>query len=108
MRFITFLLLIVLIFGVLPFGCVSYYNTAEWVEVTVTDKERITTENSSYYLIFTEQGTFTLTDSLMFKNFNASDDYGHLRRGEDYRVRVVGWRMPFLSSYQNIVDIKDI
>lgn len=89
----------------------SYYNTFENIEITVIDKERITTgtgENfQSKYLIFTENEVFENTDDLFYGKFNSSDFQGKLKIGDTYNVKVIGRRIPFINSYRNIVKIND-
>ena len=91
----------------------SIKTTSTDVTVTVTDKERIaelTGEGTtkSKYLIFTDSGTFENTDTMLFWKFNSSDIYGSIKVNQTYTFTVVGWRIPFFSSYQNIVKVKEI
>ena len=89
---------------------VAYYQTAETVKFTVTDKETTITSHgenvSSKYIVFTENETFENTDLLFEGKFNSSDIQGKLKRGETYTAKVYGWRVPFFSMYRNIVVIK--
>jgi hypothetical protein len=82
-------------------------NSKEIVTTRVTHKERIIESNGekveTFYLIFTEGGTFKLEDEMIFGNFRSSDWYGDIQIGEIYEFEVVGWRSGFLSMYQNIV-----
>jgi len=92
-------------------GCFYYnYGTDEWVMFTVKKTERVvksTSEgSSSKYLVFTETEVFENTDSLMWWKWNSSDVYGELEEGQTYNARVYGWRIPFLSCYRNIVELK--
>ena len=84
------------------------YNTEDFIVATITDKERVVTgsgENtSSKYLIFTDVETFENSDSLWYLKFNSSDLYGKVQVGYTYKFKVYGWRIPFMSSYRNIVD----
>lgn len=84
------------------------YGTAETVTVTVTKTERITTGSgdsmSSKYLVFTSGETFENSDCLWYGKFNSSDFQGRLTPGT-YSMKVYGWRIPFLSSYRNIVEV---
>lgn len=86
------------------------YTTIDSVTVRIEDKERVTTGSgesiSSKYLIFTDVETFENTDSILFLKFNSSDLYSSLKRGELYTLKVCGWRIPFLSSYRNILNIE--
>lgn len=89
---------------------VLYYTSSEQVTITVSDKER-TTESSgksvdSKYLIFTEGEVFQNTDAITFFKFNSSDIQGQLHQDSTYNVVVVGWRVPFLSWYRNIIKVQ--
>lgn len=84
------------------------YATAETVTATVTKTERITTGSgdtiSSKYLVFTTRETFENSDCLWYGKFNSSDIQGRLTPGT-YSMKVYGWRIPFLSSYRNILEV---
>lgn len=87
-------------------GC-SQVNQRE-VTVTIEDKERVCDgENSCKYLVFTDQGTFENTDSLLTGKFDSSDVYGRLKEGRTYTLKVAGYRQGFLSMYPNILEIVD-
>ena len=85
---------------------VMYYNSVEEVTVTINLKERVNKNDDSYYLVFAENETFKNTDSFMFLKFNSSDLQGQLRLDSTYKLKVVGWRIKFLSKYRNILKIK--
>ena len=59
----------------------------------------------SYYLIYTDKEVFKIEDSLIFGQFNSSDVYGMIAEGETYKFKVFGLRIPFLSTYRNIVGV---
>jgi hypothetical protein len=85
------------------------YNSEETVSnVKVTGKERITVGSgegtSSKYLIFTNREVFENTDTILFLKFNSSDVYGAIQPDQTCEFRVVGWRVPFLSMYRNIIS----
>lgn len=88
---------------------VSGYNNKQTITTKVTDKERITTESGdrvqSYYLVYTEAGTFKLEDELLYDNFNSSDWYGRIRRDSTYTFHTIGYRIGWASEYPNIVKI---
>lgn len=76
---------------------------------TITDKERDNANDDNRYLIYAElEDGSTLvmenTDSFIRLKFNSSDLYGDLKVGETYKFRVVGYRYPFLSMYENIIS----
>lgn len=89
-------------------GPLFYRSTATTIEINVTDKERVTTSEDSYYLVYGEKGAvFKNTDDIFFGKFNSSSVQGQLEEGKNYSVTVAGWRIPILSSYQNIVRVED-
>jgi hypothetical protein len=87
------------------------YNSGETVSnVKITGKERITVNSGegthSKYLIFTNQEVFENTDTILFLKYNSSDIYGAIQPDQTCEFRVVGWRVPFLSMYRNIVSAR--
>lgn len=89
---------------------IAWFSSGEEITIEVIDKERIVESDSegktsSKYLVFTESETFENTDVLLLGKFNSSDLQGHLKPGRKYKVKVYGWRVPFFSSYRNIVSI---
>lgn len=101
----------IVVAGIVLIGIAFPYWTADTVSITVTDKERIVEHSresvSSKYLVFTETETFENTDCLARFKFNSSDIQGKLKEGSSYVADVYGWRIPFLSSYRNIVSVHD-
>lgn len=96
----------------LGFVVAGIFNTETYI-VTVTDKERINDGDSSKYLVYadSEDGeslVFENTDSLFHGKFNSSNVQGKLKEGKTYELTVAGFRIPFLSSYQNIVNVEEI
>lgn len=89
---------------------VFYYNTSEDVSFTVTGKERVVTCDGdgscqSMYLVFTDNTTYSIQDSLIKARFNSSDIYGRIRENQTCTATAFGWRIGILSSYQNLFDI---
>lgn len=105
-------LVLVLLFGAVWMGCAIYLSTETVVTARVAHKERVghgSGENfSEKYLVYTDGETFELVDSLLYLRFNSSDHYGNIREGQTYRLRVVGWRVPFLSWYRNVIQVEPI
>jgi hypothetical protein len=95
---------IMIIVGVL--FSLSKYNNKQTVKTKVIDKERVITSANSYYLIFTEDGTFKLEDDLIYGNFNSSDWYGQIRRDSTYTFSLIGYRIGLMSEYPNIISFK--
>ena len=88
---------IILILALILSSC-SYMNEQS-VEAVVNDKERVNTQKNSYYLVFTDKGTFKIEDQLFYGNFNSSDLYGSLKRDSKYKFVLHGYRIGLLSSY---------
>ena len=109
MRKFNKVLYIVIGFCLLFGYSIAYYSSSEYVEITIQDKERITTgsgENiSSKFIVYSENEVFENTDSWLFFKFKSSDIQNNLKIDETYTVKVSGWRIPFFSMYRNIILI---
>ena len=90
--------------------CSNYYSEKSY-KITVTGKEVKNSIDDSKYLIFakTENGetkTFSIEDNVIKWRWNSSDVYGDVEIGKTYEIKVIGWRIPIISSYENIMKIK--
>ena len=104
---IIFFVMAVALITTANFSC--QYLTVENVEFTVTDKERITDkEGDSKYLVFTDIETFQCSDSVPHWKFNSSDQYGLMKRKKRYAAKVCGFRIPFFSTYRNIISASEL
>lgn len=93
-------------------GSIGSFNEAEYV-MTVTEKERITEDDGSRYLIFGEDENgnsyvFENTDNMLRGKWDSSNVYGEIKIGDTYKFTVVGFRIPLFSSYQNIIDFEEV
>ena len=91
---------IAVIFGFALFA--AWKGSEHEVTARVTRCERVTKKDSSAYMVFTTEGTFKVTDSLLLLRWDSSDVYAGIEEGQTYRFSVIGWRVPFLSWYPNI------
>ena len=86
-----------------------YYSQWDTQVATVTDKQRITKtvdgNDQSYYLVYTDKGTFKVEDSIVLFRFNSSDLYGSIKQDSTYTFQTVGFRAGFLSEYPNVVTV---
>lgn len=103
---LAIIVLIIIIAVIVPLGS-SYFATKTYT-VTVTDKDIKNYNSSSKYLVFTkledgETRTFSIEDSLFKGRWDSSDTYAEIEIGETYKIEVIGWRIPFLSQYENIM-----
>ena len=92
-------------------GAVWTFGTDELVTIAVTGKERVTEASSeghvtSRWLVFCESEVFQVSDVFLRGHWSASDTYRKLEVGRTYDVLVHGWRMPLLSTYRNILEVR--
>lgn len=86
----------------------TYYNSQETVTIEVVDKERIGLNDNEYkYLVYSENEVFENTDTIFYLKYRSSDLQRDLEEGQTFTVKVVGWRVPFLSWHRNIISIKE-
>jgi hypothetical protein len=99
----------ILIVGAIAFQITAYGNVHTF-EAKVEGKERITqsvgNEIESFYLVYTDKGTFKLEDDMFRGNFYSSDEYGKLKQDSTYIFKTSGYRIGFMSEYPNIIEVK--
>ena len=105
------LVIIVCLLFSLVFNIVGKFNDTTYT-ITITNKERVNDGESSKYLIFGKNPNgdtmvFENTDTLLRGKFDSSTIYGNLEIGKTYEITVVGFRVPFLSWYQNIISYSE-
>jgi len=81
-----------------------HFGTLRTVNGVITDKERVTVNNNSRYLVWVDGGVYESTDSWLALKFNSADVYGSLIIGANCQLRVTGLRIPFLSQQPNILE----
>lgn len=106
-------LILLLVLGGLFVSCQAIYkSTEEWVYGATIN--RLWTDTSgggdsgvqTTLLVGTDKGTFKVDDTIVYGRFRSSDVYGALREGETYDFKVYGWRLPFFSTYKNIIEVR--
>ncbi|AZQ61669.1 DUF1523 family protein [Flammeovirga pectinis] len=86
------------------------------VTATVNKTERIRgsvkqgEQHNDKYLIYAldannKPHTFQNTDTWIWFKFNSSDVYAEIQDGKKYDFSIVGFRIPFLSMYPNIISV---
>lgn len=85
---------------------IAYFSSQQVIEVTVTDKVITVDEGLSKYLVYTDKEVLENVDETLFFKFNSSDIQSYLTVGKIYKVLVVGWRIPLISGYRNIVGVR--
>lgn len=101
---IAYIIIGLLTIGILSIGAPKYYEEHQ-VTAEVLDKERVVKDQSSYYLIYTENETFTIQDTLIKGQWRSSDIYGNIEEGREYKFTVYGIRSGFFSMYRNIINV---
>lgn len=114
MRKILFVIAIGLIGAIfiasICFSVYSYYHIETYF-VKVEGKERITKQNGrntieSFYVVYTNKGTFKLEDDMLRGNYYSSDLYGKLKENSTYTFKTSGYRIGWASEYPNIIEVK--
>lgn len=110
MSIIAFCLIVALFSLIINF--ITSFNDHTKI-ITVTDKERVNTSSYSKYLIMGEDENgeplvLENTDNTIRFKFNSSDIYAALKEGETYEVTVIGFRVPYMSWYENIISYKEV
>lgn len=102
---------VLIVFGLICFGFICIIQPIAYAysdtTTTITTKKLEHHGGDDKYLVFTENEVFENTDSLMFWKFNSSDIYNEMEEGKTYKVKVAGWRIPFLSMYRNIISAEE-
>lgn len=101
-----------IIVGSIILTVIGHTNTNTYTAYVI-EKEVKNEKNSSKYLIFTElengeRKVFQNTDSWLRFKFDSSDYYSEIQQGESYQFDVYGFRIPFLSRYENIIGIEKV
>ena len=109
---VAVILIAIIFLFIISFDIICNFNDTEYT-ITVTGKERIVEDSSSKYLVFSEDihgnvFVFENTDCLLRWKWDSSNIQGQLKEGNTYKIVVVGFRVPFLSMYQNIIKIEEI
>lgn len=78
--------------------------TEEVVTATVTN----TMVKNDQYLVYTDVDTYKIEDTIAYFNYRSSDVWGKLTKGNTYEFTTTYWRAPWLSWYENIVDVKEV
>lgn len=104
---------LIVFIGACSIAVLPSYFEEETTITTVLDKERVCSGSGSSvtceYLVFTEAGTFKVTDAIFGTvRFNSSDVYGRIEEDQTYKIVSYGWRLPFFSEYPNIKSIEEV
>ena|SRR5688500_5299178 len=86
--------------------CGGYYWGSETtVTCTVDDKDRSSSQSGSVYRVYTDCGVFEVQDAALRDQFASADLYADIQLGTTYEFTTIGWRVPFLSMFPNIIEV---
>lgn len=104
--------IIVAIVAVVAVVALFGYLRRETTTTVVTGKEPVCngagSDRECKYLVFTESGTFEVTDSIVAARFTSSDVYGKIKVCHRYRLEHYGFRFGPSSVYPNITEAEDL
>lgn len=84
--------------------CGGYYWGSETTSAcTVEDKDRSSSQNGSVYRVYTDCGVFEVEDATLRGQFASADLYADIDEGTTYEFTTIGYRVPFLSMFPNII-----
>lgn len=95
------IILVTLVFGFLFFE--PFFSEAE-ATIVVVNKEVWKGEKGKYF-IFSENEVFLNVDNYYHNKSNADALYPLLQPGKIYRVKVVGYYLPLIPRFRNIINI---
>lgn len=92
------------------FYLVAAYQNEKSIVCTVEDKDRASNgDGGSDMRVYTSEcGNLVVKDALFRGNFHASDTYADIEVGQTYRFVTIGFRIPFLSEFPNIVEVAGV
>lgn len=112
--------IIALFFLVFVISSVGYVillkNSEREVTFTVLGKDSVTVSSGSgdslsvdnEYRVYTTEGTFKVTDTLIYGRFNSADTYGKLQNDHTYTCKVAGWRFGLFSWFPNLIKCREV
>ena len=101
--------IVILFLVIIQIGIVSlYYSSEEEIEMTITEKWIKGIDDGQKYLFSDGNEVFENTDSIYIWKWNSSDFWVGIKEGHTYRIKIIGWRIPILSWYRNVVSYEEI
>ena len=102
-----------LIIGAVAMPTVIEYSNTNSYTVIVTDKQIKRKDEKDIYLVFTklengETRVFKNEDAFFKGKFNSSDVQAKLEIGHTYDIDTYGYRIPFMSMYENIFKVEEV
>lgn len=103
-------LVIVLFIGSLIFFSVYKSTNKHDVTFTVNKTERVQDRNGqgAKYMVYTDNGVYQNTDSVLNNKYNSADLYNELKVGKKYTCTAVGFRNGFFSMFENLIRCAEV
>ncbi len=102
--FLGFLIiLVVLAFGFMFFE--PFFSETE--KTIVVQNKEVWKGESEKYFIFAEDEVFLNENNYYHNKSNADDLYPLFQVGKTYRVKIVGYYLPLIPRFRNIINIID-
>jgi len=99
---------VIIVLCIIVFGFVFFepFFTEEIIDIKVINKERWIGEKGRYF-IFTDKEVFLNENNYYHNKSNADELYPLFKRGESYKVKVVGLYIPFVPRFRNIINVME-
>lgn len=77
-------------------------------DCTIKDKYAVSkSDEATKYRVETSCGVMEVQDTLLRMKFDSADRYASLDEGKNYELTTIGYRIPVLSAFPNIIEIKE-
>ena len=100
-------IIVLVIMILLCTGCYGYMNEQK-VTCTIKDKWIKRYDEQDIYMVSCDDEVYKIEDLFFKGKFNSSNIYANLEKGKEYKLTVTGYRMPYLSEYQNINNYEEV
>jgi hypothetical protein len=88
---------------------VALFGSEQQQEITIDEKwtKQHGNGNMKYLVSDTDGNVYSIDDCHLYLRWDASNRYANIDEGKTYDVVLIGWRVPILSWYQNIIEIAE-
>lgn len=100
--------IIIIGIGLIVAPIVLQYNHKQEFEGKITDKYNKRDGDSDKFYIVLDDKTVIQNSDLLFKGrFNSSDVQAQIKKGQEVKIKTIGYRIPFLSMYPQMYSIEN-
>jgi hypothetical protein len=99
--------------GMLGLGAIYHYGTVFEKTIIVDSKyDRASGNNNniytSYMLCDKDNNIYSVNRSLYWLSFDNAEKWNKVKENKKYQIKGYGFRIPILSLYPNLIDIKKL